>query len=605
MSSVDLAPPLGLPSELEHYFKMLPSDSKLQQKELRSRLVKKPADLLEVMHRGVVDENWGFERGNLLRRMFKDVNNLITAGKMDSTVAYTIRSIFARSVHIHRDIAIIHEFKSFEASRTILMGYFQHYQDFLKGGSLSNYKYSFFRSIPEISFDDLANEISFGAFERMYNFMEHRDFDYLAESDEKDLWDMVRFCDKFHSPDLKLDIEKALIQKYDQNNPAHVYRAFMSLHGCEIYELQKLKSHLTHLIEINPFKFHLKSDGSMTASIKSNFTRKDIELVTENSDDIGGLSLCDRDFNAKAVTGLIKKMPKVSHITLTISKGEISKPARKIIGSSIMIRSLKLNSSLNDSVDGTEADAQAVVQELRNIQQLDLRKMNDGYKRFALGLIKTLSPQLLDIRLQDLWVDDNFINAMSTTEASPLKLLDLGFCPKVTDEAAKLIAKKYRELVVLNIAHTGITNNGIVAILKYCKKIKDLNMSYCKVGGGSFVDGEMLKGLQKLDVSGTHLTRENFRAIVTYANELEELNVDRCPRFHLDHFKDRILIKLKVFTLNESVIVDEKSIEEILKVFPKIEKLYVLGNPKSDKREMLDRMESRMKLETILINDQQ
>lgn len=596
-----LAPPSHLHEKYHRYFDKETRDlTKATKNSLREKLRMEPDALVEVLIAGACDPNWIDQTGNLLKRLFKDTSKLILANRIPMQTAARIKAVFCevtspqKALQIHRDITIVQNDKKFEASRTILMGY----SDFFHGYFCSGLKESQNQDTT-IQKDNIAKFVSFEAFQALYRYMETKncnDLESLKELD--DLWDLVRLCDMWRSSVLKKVIERILIKK---TGPLEAYE---SLQGVHMFGLNDLGEHCSQTISTAQFRFHSREDH-LTATIKKGFRLRDIEKVARGSDHLTSISLEDKSFNQKIVTDLVEKLPNLDSVTIAISTTGISTEARKVIGSKIKVRSLKINPTFKKEPSSELTDEKVEISGLDHIQSLDLRKLPQNYRRFAMGLILKLGPQLLDIRLSTLtWVDDKFITGMCCGANSlPLQLLDLGYC-KVTDKTAATLAEKFSNLVVLNISGTQITCEGLINILLNCTKITDLNLGSLNITSLIARVPQLFEKLTSLKLTGKACSKEDFQVLFRNAVKLQTLNVDRCENFNmllLEGFQKQLC----TLTVNESAFSIKQDLPSgFFLSLNSLTKLTVLGKPDSIKKSLiLAQAKVKQDLEVEFIED--
>lgn len=568
---------------------------------LREKLKKDPSTLVEVLIAGACDPEWISQTGNLLKRLFKDTGRLILENKIPHQTAIRIRAVFCdvtgpiKVNSIHRDIVIIQGENQFNASRTILMGYSDFFHSFFCSGLKESRG-----TEKKIEKDSIVREVSFNAFKALYRYMETKNSSELENLEELcDLWDLVRFCDLLVCPELKDVIEKILIRKTGS------IEAFESLNGCDLYQLKALHDHCLQTAKNAQFHFQ-SSDNRLTATIKVGFRPKDIEKIAKNSS-LTSITLEDKRFSQELVTDLVEKLPNLESITIAISSEGISTAARQVIGSSIKVRTLKIEPTFGEKQVPEVKDAAVEVNGLDNIQSLDLRNLPANYRRFAIGLILQLGSQLLDIRLGTLnWVDDKFLAAMcGNKDELPLKLLDLGCCLKITDKTASIIAKNFSNLVVLNISGTLISSEGLRMILESCKKITDLNIGSLNIHNLIALQTILFINLRSLKLTGKNATKEDFEALFRHCTQLQELNVDRCENFKILLLNGYFPQQLHTLTVNEEAF----SLNQDLPVgffmnLRSLKKLVVQGKPDSVKKSLiLAQAKVKNDLEVVFIED--
>ncbi|KAJ8605811.1 hypothetical protein CTAYLR_000556 [Chrysophaeum taylorii] len=115
--------------------------------------------------------------------------------------------------------------------------------------------------------------------------------------------------------------------------------------------------------------------------------------------------------------------------------------------------------------------------------------------------------------------------------AGVIKVLNLGGCDDITDEAVEAIAAECGELEVLNVSYAKISDAALIAVASNCSKLEVLGALECK----SLTD-EALKAiaarcsdLRVLEVSGCYkITDAGVGAIAARCPKLAKLNISWC-----------------------------------------------------------------------------
>ncbi|KAH7426609.1 hypothetical protein KP509_10G008500 [Ceratopteris richardii] len=136
--------------------------------------------------------------------------------------------------------------------------------------------------------------------------------------------------------------------------------------------------------------------------------------------------------------------------------------------------------------------------------------------------------------LEELDVTDSNLNdacLMAISKFRNLKCLKLGICENIHDKGLSYIATNCLNLRELDLYRSiGISDEGIVAICGQCKRLTDLNMSYCtEITDRALFAVAQLKDLRTLELRGcTRLSALGLFSVATNCQSLLGLDLKRC-----------------------------------------------------------------------------
>ncbi|KZT70356.1 RNI-like protein [Daedalea quercina L-15889] len=135
------------------------------------------------------------------------------------------------------------------------------------------------------------------------------------------------------------------------------------------------------------------------------------------------------------------------------------------------------------------------------------------------------------------------------TYAPRIQHLNLSACVRLTDAAAESVAT-LQHLHVLAMSYVdGLTDSGVVSIVRHCTKLRSVDISYSSsLTDLAILELATLHQLQRLAASGLpRLTDNALLFMAEHAESLERLHVCQCRRLTLDavHILVRKLAKLE------------------------------------------------------------
>ncbi|KAL3853208.1 hypothetical protein ACJMK2_016766 [Sinanodonta woodiana] len=131
------------------------------------------------------------------------------------------------------------------------------------------------------------------------------------------------------------------------------------------------------------------------------------------------------------------------------------------------------------------------------------------------------------------------ISFISLAQCRNLQDLNLSDCLGVNDETIKIVAKRCKILLYLNLSYTSITDASIRTIAKWCSNLQYLSMAFCK----NFTDrgllylacGKCSKKLNYIDLSGClQLTPDGFKNLSSGCTSLQTLMMNDFPTLNDD-----------------------------------------------------------------------
>lgn len=162
--------------------------------------------------------------------------------------------------------------------------------------------------------------------------------------------------------------------------------------------------------------------------------------------------------------------------------------------SHVVVEGLHLQKALND---------EALLEHVRQFERLDTIKILDARELTDYSLVRIIK-----------------------THQFSLRVLDLSFCPYITDKTLFALQECYN-LEQLSLCGTHITDNGIKAVVRRCRDLKQINLDWCpKLTGmpllalarhcpnletASFIDNRKIKALQLIVLKEKCL---NLRSLV-------------------------------------------------------------------------------------------
>lgn len=390
-------------------------------------------------------------------------------------------------------------------------------------------------------------------------------------------WNVIKQSHLWRHNDLKNTAEQLLIQKTTE-----FLDALESLNGCEIYELKGLMAHCCTVILESHARLKEKGDGSMAATFYK-VTKENLENLKEIACQVQQLKISESNLKTLLPESFGEVLPELTSLHLIITSQGISETAMKLLSGG-NIRSLRIVSDKRLSSDSASKSYEIGCQNALQVDQLDIRNLKVNFKRCVLGLFRIIS--FKDLRAQNCaFMDDSFIFSISHVKApatlQDLKGIDIGDCSKVTDKGLEIITNTYRNLEVLNLSNTSITDEGLIKVLHL--PIHDLNIARCSKLKSNILNDypALFANIRTLRLGGKKTYGDTeFDNLFKHAAKLEFLYIFCCPNFNVQVMESHSLPFLHTLWVDANNFKNEipKQIFSAQK-YPNLKVINVTGSP--------------------------
>lgn len=498
---------------------------------LEAELHQHPQRLLRFFKEAVLDADWLKREASLAKRLIQDLTDCLMKQQMDIGEARHISEIFRTNYArvkglLHRGLRITEGNDHCEVSRLVLIAS----GDYFRGMFLHAFQEA---KVDILPIEKFASDLTLPQWIVLYAYMESGDSSGFQKAEMEDLWAMVKQCHLWQLDPVVDFLEKQIMERVDLP-----VVALECISGAEFYGLKKLRTHCFSVLGENDLSFSVRKDGSLSAIVRD-LTEEKLEIMETLTQQITHVSLFENSLRKKPVSKLVKEIEGLESICLIVSEGECSKAAQKALKNVPRLRKLKLRAGEFPQLKGFPAsplfpkrgEHQSPHFEIPQVEQLDLRGSTKKLKHHALSMIAIL-PGLLDIRLQGAaFVDLRFVEHLVKL-APPLKLLDMGNCHGLNDQAVRLIADHFPHLEVVNLRGTSVEAAGVCALMSKCNHLHDLNLAGCRgIHPGLFsMIEEALPRLSFLNIDGcTQFKEADLASLASKATHLRILHAERCP----------------------------------------------------------------------------
>lgn len=192
--------------------------------------------------------------------------------------------------------------------------------------------------------------------------------------------------------------------------------------------------------------------------------------------------------------------------------------------------------------------------------------------------------RIRELILRSSLVTDNCVRMLSTEVSTTLRVLDLGFCANLTEDAFQQLGGRLREVTCLRIPGLKITNAALSSLAENLPGIVVLDVSKTqdinKVG--MLAVGKKLHALKRISVASCPaLCNASLRAILQ-ARAVESINISECPRVTcVGNLFDNPALTVKEIDLSGCQVGDT-GIKFLVKGLPALKYLAVNRCPVSD-----------------------